>query len=128
MVFAQSEAVTSLAAEDLARAKDFYTNKLGLKLLMESSEQLLVVGTEKGSRILLYQREKSKAEHTVLNFVVSDFTSAVEKLKANGISLEIYEGFTDEHGIATRGEGGAQTAWFKDSEENIINISTGLEM
>ena len=120
MVFSDSTAVTNLVAEDLDRAKDFYVNKLGLQLIMELPPDVIVLGTTQGSQILIYKREKSKADHTVLGFVVKDLEATVVKLKMKGISLEVYEGLTDDSGISTRGE--QKAAWFKDSEGNILSI------
>ena len=125
MVLAQSEAFTSLAVENLNRTKEFYTSKLGLKILMEDVDQHMMLGTEKGSKILIYQREKSKAEHTVLGFMVDDVKSTVEKLKSKGVTMETYKGLTDEDGIA---DVGGTTAWFKDTEGNILNISEEREI
>lgn len=120
MVFSHSTAITSLVATDLERAKNFYINKLGLHLKMELPPDVILLATSQGNQILIYKREKSKADHTVLSFAVKDLEASVADLKTKGISLEIYEGLTDDKGIATRGE--QKAAWFKDSEGNIINI------
>jgi hypothetical protein len=54
---------------------------------------------------------------------VDDVEAEVAALKAQGVVFEEYDmpGIKTENGIATGG--GAKTAWFKDTEGNILAIS-----
>jgi hypothetical protein len=54
---------------------------------------------------------------------VDDVVAEVRELKARGVVFEEYNmpGIKMENSIASAG--GAKTAWFKDSEENILAIS-----
>ncbi len=114
-----------LPATDLKRARNFYTEKLGLKVLNEYPS-MLVLGAGEGTMFTLYKRpDTTKAEHTVLSFSVQDIEEEVSKLKAGGVIFEEYDmpevGVKTENGIAV--SGGWKSAWLKDSEGNIIGLS-----
>jgi catechol 2,3-dioxygenase-like lactoylglutathione lyase family enzyme len=62
------------------------------------------------------------AAHTVLNFPVDDIETAVDELRAAGVSFEHYDNgplATDEKGIATPGP---KQAWFRDPAGNILSV------
>jgi len=115
--------VTVLPAVDLKRAKDFYTNKIGLKVSKESSEGILLQGPGGKSNLYLYEHGPTKADHTVAAFVVDDLEKEVQKLKDKGVKFEEYDTpqLKTVNSIATREYG--KSAWFKDTEGNIISIS-----
>ncbi len=106
---------------DVARAKEFYTEKVGLKVMHED-EAGVALEAGSGSSIYLYKRAPSKADHTVASFMVSDIDSEVNELRSKGVKFEDYNmpGLTTENGIATWGKDKA--AWFKDPDNNIIGL------
>jgi hypothetical protein len=57
---------------------------------------------------------------------VADVEKEVAELKARGVTFEEYDmpGIQMKNGIATGG--GAKTAWFKDTEGNILAVSQRL--
>ena len=63
---------------DLDRASKFYEDKLGLKPCGETF-QGKVYEAGKGTQIILYQREQTKADHTILGFEVEDLEKEVKK-------------------------------------------------
>jgi predicted enzyme related to lactoylglutathione lyase len=111
---------TSLAAEDIGRAKKFYQEVLGLKLLNDQDGSLLFEAGN-ATKIFIYQREKTKAEQTVLGFFVEDVEVTAKQLQEKGVKLEHYEGMTNENGIGENN--GLKIAWFKDTEGNILCIN-----
>ena len=124
-MLSNAEAVTVLPAEDMARAIKFYTEKLGLEILAPSSDDFTLLSTAGGSKILIYPRERTKAEHTVLTFIVENVEEAIKGLIANGVTPEQYDmpGFkTNELGIVEME--GTSSAFIKDPEGNIISIAT----
>ena len=78
-----------------------------------------------GTRLYLYQRDTAtKADHTVAGWEVENIEEVVEALRERGVVFEQYDlpGLkTDERGIATSGP--VKSAWFKDTEGNILAIS-----
>jgi catechol 2,3-dioxygenase-like lactoylglutathione lyase family enzyme len=115
--------VTSMPAVDIERARRFYTETLGLKPVQIRVPDGALFEAGKGSQIYLYQRGPTKADHTAATFTVEDIEQAVDDLTARGVVFEQYdigELKTDARGIATLGP--SKSAWFKDSEGNILEI------
>ena len=119
-MFKANEAFASFSVNDIQRASEFYTQKLGLDV-SESAEGLDVrLG---GERVFIYPKPNhTAASFTVLNFIVDDIETAVDELSNLGVSFEKYEGEikTDEKGIH-RNEG-PMIAWFKDPAGNILSV------
>ena len=113
---------TTLPAADLARAKKFYAEKLGLNPATESPNGIFYV-TGGGTRFILYPTPNpARAGHTQIGFSVEDIEGEVAGLQAAGVKFEEYDfpGLKTERGIAQTGD--ARAAWFKDSEGNLIGI------
>jgi catechol 2,3-dioxygenase-like lactoylglutathione lyase family enzyme len=107
----------SLPAKDLARARAFYADKLGLVPVREGPQGLasfLFYEAAQGDRFLIF--------HTQMGFEVDDIAREVKDLRARGVVFEEYDspGLKTVDGIAEGG--GAKSAWFKDSEGNLIAI------
>ncbi len=112
----------NLPAENLERAKAFYQEKLGLKLLPQMMPGTASFQCGNGTRLEIYEREPTKADHTVATFEVDDVESTVRDLKSSGVVFEEYDfpDFKTENSIAALG--GSKAAWFKDTEGNILCI------
>ena len=110
-----------LPAEDLARAKSFYVDKLGLKVEYES-EAGVGLSAGGGTQVFIYPYGKTKAEHTTASFQVADAEAAVRELRSKGIVFEEYDlpGLKTVDGIAVIA--GIKGAFFKDSEGNTIGV------
>src|SRR5581483_4798862 len=111
-----------LPAEDIERAKKFWTEKIGLTVEKEIGTDI-VLAAGKGTKIYMYQRARTKAEHTVASFLVDDIKQAMEELRANGVKFEEYDfpGLKTVDGVAEY-EGG-KGAWFTDTEGNIVALN-----
>ncbi len=112
----------TLPSTDLQRSKDFYVNKLGLRVARETDGDLLDAG--EGTHMYIYKRGPSKADHTLAEFKVPDVEKLVDEMTSKGVKFEQYDipGFlkTNEKGIADMG--GEKGAWFKDPDGNILAI------
>src|ERR1044072_213074 len=118
-MFENSKAFSSFSVNDIQKAKDFYGNILGLKVI---ENEMGVIGLEiNGSNsIMIYPKPNHKpATFTVLNFPVDDIEKTVDELIAKGIVFEQYEGEikTNEKGICMA-PNGPKIAWFKDADGN----------
>ena len=122
-MLANSRVAAILPAVDLARAKEFYEKKLGL-LPVDTPVAGAMFESGRGTVLGLYQRDApTRADHTVAGWVVDDIEAVVDALRKRGVVFEQYDmpGIkTDERGIATLGPG--KSAWFKDTEGNILSI------
>ena len=114
-----------LPAADLERAKTFYTETLGLPAPNTVAPGTLEFRCGGDTRLIVYQRESgTKADHTVAGWLVEDVEGTVEALREKGVVFEQYDvpGLkTDERGIAESGP--ARSAWFKDTEGNILAVN-----
>ena len=117
-----------LPAADLARARDFYRDKLGLEPDNPDAEDNLQYTCGAGSRFMLYQTSNAgTAKNTQMGWMVTDLPATVSELRAAGVVFEDYDfpGLKTEGGIATLPDGNS-AAWFLDSEGNILNINSGM--
>ena len=110
---------------DLERAKSFYETVLGLKPVPANNDRasgIAMFECGNGTHIELYQRNSSKADHTLATFEVSDIEGEVNALRGKGVVFEEYDmpEIKTQNGIATQGS--VKAAWFKDSEGNILCI------
>ena len=116
-------AATTLPAEDLLRARSYYEEKLGLET--EARDDMpgsLFVHAGNGTLIVLYERERTKADNTALTFEVDDVLGTVSELRSRGVQFEEYDspGLKTVNAIAERNADRA--AWFKDSEGNTLCV------
>lgn len=119
-------AFSGFSVNDAAKAKDFYTNVLGL--VLEDETMGLTFLLPGGGKVFVYEKENhAPATYTVLNFVVENIDDAVSELTKSGVSFEKYTDMPfnqDEKGIA-RGlsaKMGPDIAWFKDPAGNILSV------
>ena len=118
----ESKAFSGFAVPDVAKAKEFYAETLGLNV--SESHGLLTLHLAGGNNVLIYPKPNHvPATFTVLNFPVVNVDLAVDQLKKRGVRFEIYDLAdikTDEKGIM-RGNG-PTIAWFKDPAGNILSV------
>lgn len=122
-MLADSHAVSGFAVTDLAKAKEFYGETLGLKLkVLDEENGLMQLEHPDGHNTLVYlQPSATAASYTVLNFPVDDIDAVVDELVSRGVSFERYDGFDqDDKGIA-RGPG-PNIAWFEDPSGNVLSV------
>jgi len=113
----------TLPAVDLKRARKFYEEKLGLKVVMEDPSPGIMLQCGQGTMLYVYQRSATKADHTVASFKVDNIETEARELKARGVKFEDIDlpNLKTVNGIATMGN--MKGAWFKDSEGNILAIT-----
>ncbi len=116
-----SKAFSTFAVDDVAKAKQFYGETLGLDVRDEMDG--LVLQLSGGTEVFIYPKaDHTPAVFTILNFPVDDVEQAVERLTAAGVTFERYDGFDqDEKGIA-RGDEGPTIAWFTDPAGNVLSV------
>jgi catechol 2,3-dioxygenase-like lactoylglutathione lyase family enzyme len=119
-MFANSKAFSGFAVDDIDKARDFYTETLGLKTSEEDGMLTLHLAGDRPT--LIYPKpDFTPATYTILNFPVDDIDKAVDELTARGVAFERYDSFEqDEKGIA-RGQG-PDIAWFTDPAGNILSV------
>lgn len=117
-----TQGFSGFAVPDVAAAKTFYTDVLGLAAVEQDGMlQLTMPG---GATVLVYPKEDHvPAVFTVLHLGVDDLGAAVDELTARGATWERYEGFDqDERGIAAGDDRGPDIAWTTDPAGNIVSV------
>jgi catechol 2,3-dioxygenase-like lactoylglutathione lyase family enzyme len=115
-----SKAFSGFAAPDIAEARAFYANTLGLEVTEDHG--ILTLHLAGGGTVIVYPKPgHTPADFTVLNFPVDDVEAAVDALAERGVTFEHYDGAPqDEKGIM-RGNG-PDIAWFRDPAGNILSV------
>jgi catechol 2,3-dioxygenase-like lactoylglutathione lyase family enzyme len=119
-MFTNTKAFSGFAVPDLAKAKEFYGDTLGVKTSEEYGLLTLHIAGDRD--VLVYPKpDHAPATYTILNFPVDDIDNVVDELTARGVQFERYDSMEqDERGIH-RG-GGPYIAWFKDPAGNILSV------
>jgi predicted enzyme related to lactoylglutathione lyase len=118
-----SPLIPYIPVKDVARARTFYEEKVGLKPKEEYAGGV-VYELGKGTWVFMYPSPGAGTNRASTAFwSVADVAAEVSELKARGVVFEEYDGpgIKTVDSIATGG--GAKTAWFKDTEGNIMAIS-----
>jgi predicted enzyme related to lactoylglutathione lyase len=114
----------NIPASDLARARDFYADKLGLTPTREFGGDALAYRTTGGSAFNVYRTDQAgKAGHTIAQWHVADIEAEVQDLQAKGVAFEVYDmPGVDWDGVIASMAGLGRAAWFRDSEGNIMCV------
>ncbi len=117
-----TRAVPNIPVADLERAKKFYEEKLGFKIVREDPSPGVALDWG-GGRIYLYKGEPSTGKRPSVNFVVDEIEPNMKELKENGIVFQDFEmlGIKTVNGLFTMGD--YKMASFRDSEGNVISLS-----
>lgn len=119
-----SQAFGSFSVKDLAEARTFYGDTLGLEVSEEG--RLLRLHLAGGRRVLVYAKPNhTPASFTILNFPVDDIERAVDELSKRGVRFERYDGFEQDAKGIVRSSDEPPIAWFKDPSGNVLSV---LEM
>ena len=114
-----------IPVSDLPRARNFYEKTLGLAPKEEYAGG--VIYECGGAEVFMYPTKNAGTSKASQAFwQVRDVEVEVAELKARGVVFEEYDmpGIRMKNSIATGG--GAKTAWFKDTEGNILAVSQRL--
>jgi predicted enzyme related to lactoylglutathione lyase len=114
-----------IPVSNLSRARNFYEKTLGLAPKEEYAGG--VIYECGGAEVFMYPTKNAGTSKASQAFwQVRDVEAEVAELKTRGVVFEEYDmpGIRMKDSIATGG--GAKTAWFKDTEGNILAVSQRL--
>lgn len=120
---ASSSLVAFVGVCDPTRAKRFYRDTLGLRLVSEELPFALVFDVQGTMLRVTVVPEVKPAKFTVLGWKVPDIQAAVSSLDKEGVEFQRYAGLQqDGLGIWTS-PSGARVAWFHDPDGNILSVT-----
>ena len=107
---------------DLTRARKFYEQKLGFKPKEDVAGGVVYEFGERTACFMYPTPNAGTSKASKAFWQVDDIEREVAELKARGVQFEEYDvpGMKTQDGISTAG--GAKSAWFKDSEGNILAV------
>ncbi len=124
MSLANDKIMAFAATTNCEAARDFYENKLGLKLI-EDGEYAIVY--DAGGTMLRVQKAQKldPPQFTVLGWQVDDIAAKIKELVARGVVFNQY-GMDfipqDELGVWTTSDG-AKIAWFADPDGHTFSLT-----
>jgi catechol 2,3-dioxygenase-like lactoylglutathione lyase family enzyme len=133
-MLSQATAATRIPVRDLGRARQWYSEKLGLEPSEERPGGLLY--RLAGCAFALFESAgTSPGTFTQMGFEVSDLAATVAQLKERGVVFEEVDvpGLRTVDGIAevegnypSKGGYGELAAWFRDLDGNMLGIGQPL--
>jgi catechol 2,3-dioxygenase-like lactoylglutathione lyase family enzyme len=119
----ESASVVAFApTTDLARARGFYRDVLGLALLHEDGFACVFDANGTSLRVNLVET-LTPAPFTILGWRVADVHETARALLARGVEFLQFDRMgQDELGVWPA-PGGAQVAWFHDPDGNTLSIT-----
>lgn len=122
-MLAEGRVFATVAVNDLAAAKQFYGETLGLELSDENPGG--VTYTSGGGKLFVYQAPTAGTNQaTSASWDVDNIEAVVEELRGKGIVFEQY----DIPGAEKQGDisimGGMKAVWFKDPSGNILAVGS----
>jgi predicted enzyme related to lactoylglutathione lyase len=112
-----------IPVKDVARARRFYEQKVGLKPKQEIAGGVVYEFADRTACFLYPTPNAGSSRASQAFWQVADIEREVAELKGRGVAFENYDipdGERSPSGVITAG--GAKAAWFKDSEGNIMAI------
>lgn len=127
--FENAEVSTRLPAQDLERARAFYSEKLGLEPV-EEREGGLRYRCGNCCFSVFQSAGRVSGDHTQMAFEVDEIESVVADLRRRGVVFEEVDvpglrtvtGIADIEGNYPSKGVGERAAWFRDSEGNLLGV------
>lgn len=117
------KAVATIPVSDLARARKFYVDKLGLKLLEERDEDMFFECADGTAFGVFVSEGRASGTHTQMGFASPDIDAEIEDLRSRGITFERFDmpGVEEHDGVYEMG--GHKGVWFRDPEGNLLAVT-----
>lgn len=118
-----------VAVSDIARARRFYGETLGLEETGAMDEEGVVAYRTGQTDLTVYVSKYAGTNqaNAVTWAMQGDLAETVADLKAKGVAFENYgdmDGMTFKDGVYS--SGAVKLAWFKDPDGNILHLTEGM--
>ena len=114
--------VAFAATADSVRAAAFYGRVLGLRV--RSDDDFALVFDAAGTELRLQKVERfTPHPFTTLGWQVADIADVVRRLSGHGVLPERYAWLEQDPAGIWRAPSGAQVAWFKDPDGNLLSVA-----
>jgi catechol 2,3-dioxygenase-like lactoylglutathione lyase family enzyme len=119
---ADASLIAFLATTDAKRARKFYEQTLGLKVVEDSPFALVV---DANGTMVRIQKVEAFTPHpfTALGWGVDDIAATARDLAKKGIAFNRYPGLEQDTDGIWISPAGARIAWFSDSDGNVLSLT-----
>ena len=123
-ILGSSKIIAFVHITDWARARAFYEDVLGLRLVEEEKPFALVFDANGIMLRVTPGGEHKPAPGTVLGWEVEAIEATVERLTAAGVQFLRYPGLNDSNPLGIWiSPSGARIAWFHDPDGNVLSLT-----
>ena len=121
-MLAASRLIAFVATADLARARKFYEQMLGLALVSADAFGCDLDANGTLLRIATVQ-QVTPASYTVIGWRVDDIRGEIQALRAKGVAFERYQGLAQDELGVWAAPSGSLVCWFKDPDGNVLSLT-----
>ena len=121
-----TDAAANIAVKDLAAAKRFYEETLGLTPVGGDGQEMVLFKSGNTTLNVYRSQYAGTNQATAVTWAVGgEIDAVVRALEAKGVAFEHYDmpDTTREGDIHVAGD--TKVAWFKDPDGNILNLING---
>jgi catechol 2,3-dioxygenase-like lactoylglutathione lyase family enzyme len=124
-MLANADLVAFVPTRDPQRSRHFYEHMLGLKFVSEDPFALVFSAHGVTLRIANVSNvtDFKPAPFTILGWHVANAENTIREMRDKGIKFERFPGMNQTDLGIWRSPSGAQVAWFKDPDGNILSIT-----
>ncbi len=112
-----------LAVSDLARARDFYHDKLGLDLSQDNASVLSFKTGKTTLHVYVSDFAGTNKANAVVWGVGDQLDAIVADLAAKGITFEHYPDMGMDYRDGVHSSGDFKAVWLKDPDGNILHLN-----
>ena len=111
-----------LLITDVARAKAFYCDLLGLPIVHEDDFAIVLDAGGTALRLAVVQ-EVPEPTGTNAGWLVDDLSASTRQLAVAGVTFERFVGMDQDADGVWRPPGGGGVSWFRDPDGNRLSLS-----
>lgn len=112
-----------VAVKDIAVARTFYVDKLGLEAVHDDDTMLALKTGQTQLVVYVSDYAGTNQANAVAWGVGDEIEAIVSALLAKGISFEHYPDMPGEYSGGIHSDGAFKAAWFKDPDGNILHLN-----
>jgi catechol 2,3-dioxygenase-like lactoylglutathione lyase family enzyme len=124
-MLANMDLVAFIPTRDFEKSRLFYQQTLGLSLV--SQDPFALVFNANGTMLRITNvatvKDFKPQPFTVLGWRVESVEATVRELVAKGVQFERLEGMNQDNAGIWVSPAGAQIAWFKDPDGNLLSVT-----
>jgi catechol 2,3-dioxygenase-like lactoylglutathione lyase family enzyme len=124
-MFKDKPSAAIVAVRDLADARRFYADTLGLEVTLDTEEVLTFRTGTTSLNVYRSAESGTNRANAVVWGVGKDFDAVADELRGNGVTFEEYPDLGMEVAGGVHSTGDFKAIWFKDPDGNILHVNSG---